>query len=237
MFIERPEKLIPLSGVDEIYTMLSLYGVNHSMWGAPDTDTKSVEDLVREVLNHEALIALEYVKQENVNGFLVTRHIHTVTAQVMHDTHTPTLLNPNHITRQVLREYRLIAGKEVPRKHPNSLSEKVKWLERDNLVLALWRALSEELGIIVDGCYLEPPYLYRVPDDARNFPHKQLVGFERDKHPSGSYPGIWTNNQLEHFIWLMPDQYYNPEGYQEVGTNHIFKWESVSSSTVSESND
>lgn len=133
-------------------------------------------------------------------------------------------------TRKVwLKERHLENGVMVDRKHRNSMSEKL--LPGETFRDAAIRALRQELSIDPAPHHLKPPYFFSVSDypmiSGTWTQNKKEDGLP-DIRDTPRYPGLVTRNELEHFFWVMPEEYYRVDGYQEPKTNHYFSWEEVS---------
>ncbi len=170
-----------------------------------------------------------FVVEHEGNGYVV-RLIRTATLHVKVQLPSPTSRNPSFQKVFRLKEYHLNDGKRKYRKYDNSMSEKLAPGEtyRDAAV----RAIQQELGIFPEEAHLGPPHFFSMKEypwfkNPGGIPKEEggHLPNEPELRETPRYPGIYTNNELEHFIWHMPLEYCRPEGYHEPGTNHYFEWE------------
>lgn len=220
----QPEEL--LTTEDALIGYLELLVPEYRSWG-DDPKSSSFGVLLREIESGEALVSVI----ERYNLRYILRDIRTTTLYVTAT--RPSLPGqPGHnwaSTRKMwLKERKLIEGEMVPRKHPNSMSEKLRRGELTHRDI-IPRMIKEELGIQVRPEYLELPHLFQAAEvGIKEFrPPEARLYLEKDVHPSEKFPGILTRNQLVHFQWHMPEEYFVESGYHEENTNHYFFWEEV----------
>jgi len=210
--------------------MLDMLVPQHVDWGK-DERSKPVEYLVTELLERDCrLYVIDWKGTQ-----LILRDIRTATLYVTTTRPAPEGTIPS-FKKLWLREYHLVNGMRIPRSYNNSMSEKRTLDEQSYLETAI-RALRKELSINPQPQHFMPPHLFSMSE------YPQIMGEwtrrtsdtnidnvglrDPDIRPTPRYPGIVTRNQLEHFMWVMPDEFFVPEGYHEPNTNHYFEWEDV----------
>lgn len=227
---------VPLLGAVEIFEddlvkTLRLVGIDPETWSAPQGERNPFEKLRKEARKRECTLC--YGFHPLLHRDILLRIITTITIRISyHFNEDPRLLKGQrtHPKRsKVLQEFRVLPdGSKKARPFQNSVSEKLRsnW-EANDPKRGVARALKEELGIVVLPTELEPPYLLPMVNtyelERRRFIRNGYL-VEEDFHPSGSLPGIYTLNNLIHFMWLMPERHYEKRGYAENGTNHVFRW-------------
>lgn len=219
-----PLEPLKIDSEDSLRLMLELLVPDHGSWGT-DGRSKPVDYLISEFLRNEAVFTLI-----DLRGQRILRDIRTATINVTTMVPSPTERAPTLKKKLVLKEEHLVNGVMVPRRYQNSMSEKL-FVTDESYLPAVARALQEELGIEVREEHLRPPHLFPMSEyqSVQYVRAQETPEFseERDIRTSGRYPGILVRNMLQHFIWVMPEEYFNPDGYHEQGTNHYFRWEEV----------
>jgi hypothetical protein len=227
---------VPLVGAVEIFEdgldrTLRLVGIDPETWSAPEGERNPYLKLCKELQKGECTLCYGFFPP--IKKHILLRVITTITIRISyHFREDPKLLKgqkTNPIRSKVLQEFRVMPdGNKKARPFQNSVSEKLRsnW-EAYDPKRGVARALREELNITVSSDELEPPYLLSMVNtyelERRRYIRSGYL-VEADFHPSGSLPGIYTLNNLIHFIWIMPEWHYKKKGYAEKGTNHVFRW-------------
>ncbi|HEX2792403.1 MAG TPA: hypothetical protein VHO23_01665 [Candidatus Paceibacterota bacterium] len=218
---------LPIRGKRNLLMLLDLHAVPHATeWG--DGYSRTLPQLIRDMRRGEATIVLYY---PSIAGFqedhaYLTRMIRTVSIRITYDLPDPTPLNPEHVRPLVLREYRTAAGGALhPRKFPNP-SETMVRKDRTQHHTIL-RLLREELGIRITHRQFRSlivPNLTFMPSALREF-EDQCAGRQTELaiHASDKYPGLWTHNEVWHYLLKLPTQFYQPDGYRE--DQNVSLWE------------
>ncbi len=227
------EEPLRIDSEESLLIFLELYVPGFREWGTAK-GSKSVAVLLKEFREHECVLSvIEYQGTK-----YILRDIETATLYVTANVHQPTLLNPRHISKKWLREYHLEGNEAVRRTYRNSMSEK-RNLVHETFLQAAIRALQQELTLHPSPEHLISPHLFPMSDYPMVQDIKEMSVCERalpslpDVRWTKRYPGTLTRNRLEHFIWAMPDEYFNPAGYHEPKTNHYFEWVPVDENDMS----
>ncbi len=226
--MNRPNGPMEIRSEDQLRLLLNMLVPQHIDWGK-DGRSRSLDHLITELLERDCrLYVIEWKGAQ-----LILRDIKTATLYVTTERRAPAGSSPS-VKKLWLREYHLVNGNRVPRSYNNSMSEK-RTLDESSYLHAAIRALRKELSIDPKPEHFMPPYLFSMteyPDVVGEWTPSteqsriEQIGLrDRDIRETPRYPGILTRNQLEHFMWLMPDEYFVPEGYHEPGTNHYFEWQ------------
>ena len=222
---------LELPTLGSLTAVLEAHVPSYRRWGKDADGSEPYEKFCDDLFLHkEGTVALEHIPSRN--EWYVIRSIQTATSRITVDIPSPAPHNPRLMRRKLLKQYRKIYDRLVARNVESSSSETLKRYEYDRPHLhVVARAIQEELDIEVDEEYLQHPYLYPVPPQARSFKlpaadvPQELVKIQA--HACRKYPGTLTRNILHEFYWNMPLRFYRPEGYKEPGKENYFLWEDL----------
>jgi hypothetical protein len=225
-------------------------------WGVAQ-NTKTIELFIQEVLKGEASLNLEPNPIDG--GFRLIRDlVGTITIRITrHILGSPSPVFLQEFRRQPSgkmkkRKHRHSSiSEKLSRAESNAmgLSESTDWRVwwenlaskykthqvsegvRQGILVAVRRAIGEELGLTVSDEDIGPKNLSLVPLTMWGQQDQLVEKSESDgTHSSDSYPGIWTRNPILPMIWNMPTYsslghiLWREEGYEESGTNHVTRW-------------
>lgn len=183
-----PENPVPIADQDELARFLDLHTVNYRTW-----NEKRLEQLWKEIEVGDTLLTVEPIPF--MGRTAVFRNIRTVTVRIQHNTPDQGGI-PDLLRSEILVEFKIREGEEVPRKHKNtSLSEKMLWNSpgcEESPESAIIRGILEELGVRVSANELNEETLFpmdknllirMVHDDQLAVPRKEDVFDLRWQYP------------------------------------------------------
>jgi len=152
--------------------------------------------------------------------------IRTVTIRIYYDLPPDASGSTPNDRRLFLREFKKYpnSGKLVPRRHENSMSEKLKW-DEDGDHFAVKRAFREELRKVST----EEQVILTDDDFCTIVPDKTQVVGPIPLRESTKFPGLLRQNELHPYICILRAVHYDPMGYYELRPDRtsLFRWSPV----------
>ncbi len=197
----NPEVVRPYEDLvrDEVTLLLKLNGISTEHWG--EGKTKTVENLVREVVAGECLLDRsaegEIKRMMQVARVYVSIHL------------------PDGRTLELWEDKQIMESGEARERERfgPGLAEKMTKLE--DPAVAVVRGLEEEL---FEKKKVVPPGSVVFTEELE------------EEEESQSYPGLFTQLHIFKYEWSMPEELYREDGYVETkpnGQQTFFKWHEI----------